>query len=403
MASPLGYVVLYFPKLSETFIVEELLALDGHGVRPNIYARDPLSEATTNRRADTLLARATWLRSDPLLRQVFAVLSVAIRHPYRTIRCANAALASRSRWTLLNLWFGMVLAARAKRDGIRYLHAHFGGDAAELAYFAARLLDIPFGMTIHAVEIYIGRMMCEKARRAALLVTVCAYNVAQMVERCPDRAGSEYLVKFAGIDADEFRLTSARPARTGRLILAIGRLTPKKGFDHLIRAVRMVADDGLDVECRIVGDRRDSPELHELANELGVANLVTFVGSATPEELRRHLRDADVLAAPCTIAPWGDRDSMPVVLKEAMAMELPVVSTDDFGIPELVTPDAGVLVPRDDVPALAAALKDVLSRSADERARMGRAGRDIVRTRFHEPELVIPLIAAFDRVAGAPP
>ena len=134
-------------------------------------------------------------------------------------------------------------------------------------------------------------------------------------------------MKYAGIDADAFQLSEPRPSRRGRRILAIGRLTAKKGFDQLVRAMARLVVQSPGVECTIVGDRRDGPELAKLVDELGLGEVVNFVGSATPDELKQLLAESDVLAAPCTAAPWGDRDSMPVVIKEAMAMELPVITT----------------------------------------------------------------------------
>ena len=128
---------------------------------------------------------------------------------------------------------------------------------------------------------------------------------------------------------------------------------------------------------------------------------IVFLGDRAPSEVMELLEKADVLAAPCTIAPWGDRDSMPVVLKEAMAMELPVVATADFGIPELIYPDAGILVPRDDFLALAGALREILSMPPEERQEMGRAGRRMIEARFRESTGVEVLIGEFRRVLGA--
>ena len=260
---------------------------------------------------------------------------------------------------------------------------------------ASRLTGIPFGITVHAVDIYVGRFLCRKLRDAALLVTVCNYNVRQLQERCPDLDTGRLVIKYAGVDAERFRLAAPRPLRPGREILAVGRLTEKKGFPILVRAVALLREQGHGVHCRIVGDGGGRRELEALIAELGLQSVVELVGRCMPDELVRLLAEVDVLAAPSTIAPWGDRDSMPVVVKEAMAMELPVVATDDFGFPELVTPEAGLLVPRDDAVALAAALAKVLELDPAQRAAMGRAGRAIVEERFRERDGARLLAARF--------
>lgn len=396
--APLAYVVLDFPKLSETFIVDELLALDNLGVRPLIFARQKPSEGVSNRRAQPLLARATWLSDRSRLAQLRAVLVMTARHPARMVQCLVIAVRTKSRWPLLNLWYSCTLAELVQQHGVQFLHAHFAGDAGELAYFASRLTGAHYGLTVHATDIYWNRFLCPKLREADLLVTVCQYNIGQMVERCPDVTPDSIRIKYAGVDAEHFQLPRPRPLRPGRQVIAVGRLHTKKGFDQLITAMATLRDEGRDIECTIVGEGEEEPKLRALIAQHALEGVVHLAGARRPDEILELLVDADVLAAPCTLAASGNRDSMPVVIKEAMAMELPVVATDDFGIPEMVTPEVGVLVPRDDPAALAVALADVLARSPEERAEMGRAGRARVLAHFHEPALVPALADAFDTV-----
>lgn len=382
----MAYVLWYFPKLSETFVVEELLALADLGIEPLVIARERPDDAIENRRADPLLARTIWLRDKPALARAAVAARVAARHPVRLLACLRVVVASRSRWALLNLYFGLLLAAEIERRDLRYVHAHMADNAAEMAYVAARLTGVPWGVTVHAVDIYLGRFLCEKLASASVRVTVCEYNVGQIQQRCPAVSRDEFVIKYAGLDAREFRLERPRPERAAREILAVGRLTPKKGFDQLVAAVAVLTHEGRDVHCRIVGEGEPwyADKLDAAIAEHGLGGVITIEGALTPDQIRQHLADADVLAAPCTIASWGDRDSMPVVIKEAMAMELPVVASDDFGIPEMVSADAGILFPRDDVAALTDALRSVLDLPPAARAAMGRAGRKVVVERFDE-------------------
>ena len=388
-----------FPATSQTFVVEELRALRDLGVHPRIFARHRPGDAVP--RAEVLLDQAIWLDEDGAVRRLAANLGTAIRHPGAALGCLALACSTRSRWTVRNLWWALSLARALTDANVSYVHAQPAGDSAEVAMFAARITGIRWGVTVHAADLYGGRMLCRKLDDADLTVTVCHYNVEQVAERCPGHY--KWLIKYAGVDADYFRLDEGRPARSGRRVLAVGRLNPKKGFDQLIRAMPAVRRRIPGATLTIIGEGAQRGRLMDQIQSLGLSSVVHLAGAAPPAEVRRALVDADVLVAPCTVSPWGDRDSMPVVVKEAMAMELPVVATDAFGIPEMVSPACGRLVPRDDVPALAAAIADVLELPPEERARMGRAGRDIVEQRFDERRGALLLAQALQQVStGAP-
>jgi glycosyltransferase involved in cell wall biosynthesis len=159
---------------------------------------------------------------------------------------------------------------------------------------------------------------------------------------------------------------SPPPAGEMLRLLAVGRLVEKKGFADLAAATERLDH----VRVRIVGDG----PLREALRGRGIE----LLGAQSPDEVRAVLEGADLLAMPCVVAEDGDRDAMPVVVKEALAMELPVVATDEVGLPELVRPEWGRLVPPGDPDALAAAIDELLALPVEERAAMGRAGRAFV-------------------------
>ncbi|HZU80323.1 MAG TPA: glycosyltransferase [Acidimicrobiales bacterium] len=394
-ASPLAYVLWKFPKLSETFVLEELRALERLGIVPEILALEHPREQAEHGDAARLSARAQWTE-ELTGRQWADVMLWLTVHPRAVGRTLAAALRCRSRRTLRNLRPAFAVAAMAARSGIEYLHAHFADEAGEVAWLAATATGIPYGVTVHAVDIYVNRRSVPFVlAQASLVVTVCRYNVEQLVQRYPFLERSAILVKPAGVDTAFFATRERHDPPVPGRVVAVGRLVDKKGFDVLVQAVAELRRQGTDATCTIVGDGPRHKDLHDTVVRLGVEEAVRLAGPLPPDEVRRLLATAWVVAAPCTIAADGDRDSMPVVLKEAMAMEVPVVASDDFGIPELVTPDAGALVPRDDAAALADALGSVLALSAEARAAMGRAGRQVVEERFREDLVVQPLAAAF--------
>jgi glycosyltransferase involved in cell wall biosynthesis len=151
-------------------------------------------------------------------------------------------------------------------------------------------------------------------------------------------------------------------------VLAVGRLVEKKGLQFLVEAAaRLPALERL----VIVGDG-------PMRSELDVGGPVELAGPRTPDEIRQLLEESALVAVPSVVAADGDRDTMPVIAKEALAMEVPVVASDAFGLPELVRPEWGRLVPPGDAAALAAAIEELLALPVERRAEMGRAGRDFV-------------------------
>ena len=361
------FVLDQWPELSETFVVNELQALRrlGHDVRVQAAeaAANPNPEAP--RDVDVHL-----LSQDDGRHALRDLAWLVARRP----RACARDIARRRRWEREE-WVRSLraLAPAARRileRGDEHLHAHFAGGAALDAMRLAALTGRTFSVTAHAYDIFLApRNLPEKLTRAGAVFTGCDYNVRHL-RRVAPRANVHEVVM--GVDTATFRRRTPLPG--GRDVLAVGRLVEKKGFGVLIDAVARLPGVGL----RIVGDGPLRGVLERQAERGGVADRVAFAGSLPPAAVRAALEVADVLAMPCVVARDGDRDSMPVVVKEAMAMELLVVASDEVGLPECVREPWGMLCPPGDADALAAALRDVLARPPHERASAGRAGREWV-------------------------
>lgn len=362
-----------FPELSETFVVEEVRALmrAGHTVRVEASAR--------SRRPNRDAARsipAHYLDDDGFARRLLCLAALGARHPLRCLR----DLAARRRWRRAEHVRPLhSLAPRARRlaaGGEHHLHVHFASGAALDALRLSRLLGVTYSVTAHAYEIFQHPAnLEEKLRCAAFVTTGCDYNVRYLREIVDGPTAGRIHEIVMGVDGESFRRASPYPG--GRTVVAVGRLVEKKGFVHLVRAAARLSPEAL--ECvRIVGDGRLRDDLEREARDVGVGDRIEFLGALDPAGVRAVLEGADVLAMPCVVAADGDRDSMPVVVKEALAMEIPVVASDEVGLPELVRSGWGRLVPPEDPGALAEALEELLALPADERAAMGRAGREWV-------------------------
>jgi colanic acid/amylovoran biosynthesis glycosyltransferase len=218
------------------------------------------------------------------------------------------------------------------------------------------------------------RVYARTFRHARLLLPVCDFLARRLVElgAPPERV----VVHRTGIDLRQWPYREREPARDGRLrLVTVGRLVEKKGIEHVLRAVRILLDRGVDVQYRILGDGPRRERLTALAAELGVKDRVTLHGRHGQETVRDGLEASDVLVAASVTAADGDEEGIPNVLKEAMAVGLPVVGTRHAGIPELIEDHvSGFLVPQRDEAALAAALER-LARAPAEGVAMGRAGR----------------------------
>ena len=360
------FVLDQWPELSETFVVNELQALRrlGHDVRVQAARAAPNPNPEAPGDVDVALLGgegASGLRD---------LLWLARRRPAAVL----ADLRDRRRWGREE-WVRPLraLAGPARRmlaGGDEHLHAHFAAGAALDALRLARLTGLPYSVTAHAYDIFSQpRNLREKLEDAVLVFTGCDYNVVRLRELVPAADIHEIVM---GVDAATFHRT--RPLPGGRTVLAVGRLVEKKGFDVLVDAA--AALDG-DARVLIVGDGPLRAALERQIEKTGAP--VRLLGGRPPAAVLEALQEADVLTMPCVVARDGDRDSMPVVVKEAMAAELLVVASDEVGLPECVMAPWGWLAPPGDAAALAAALRTALAVPASERAAAGAAARAWVR------------------------
>lgn len=378
MAAPsVLYVLKRFPRLSETFILRELLALEDGGLRVGVDALLPPEAEPRHAQLEGLNADVRYLPRRPRLH------ANAVRQPHARVasraplRWARLALRARRAGGWRRFLQAGVVADRVRREGFDHVHAHFATAATEVARDAATLSGVPFTVTAHAKDVFHEDnrgLLPRRVAGARALVTVSAFNAGHLRRELP---GMEvHQVPNAVPLGREVDL------RPGGPVLCVARLVPKKGVDVLIDAVALLRGEVPGVRVEVVGGGPLGDELAERARRASVSDCVTFLGPRPQDEVQAAFERCSMVVLPARVDERGDREGMPTVLVEAMARGVPVISTSIVGIPELIQDDeTGLLVPPDDPVALAAAMTRLLRDPALAR-RLGRAGRRLVGERF---------------------
>jgi glycosyltransferase involved in cell wall biosynthesis len=358
-------VLKKYPRLSETFILDEILELESAGIDVSVFSLRYPDEARFH--ADLASVRGTVSYLPPFgsasVLDAFGLLgtlgSSGGARLSRALQFVHRLPAERRTGVLLQ---GIHLAEAARRLRLDHLHAHFMTVAAHTTYVAHVLTGIPFSVTSHAKDIYRhtvdAEVFREVARSAGTLVTVCHANRRFMAERLLD-AGTPVEVIHNGVRLD--RLPSHGLPRRPHLVLAVGRLVEKKGYDILLRACRIMAEAGVPFDCILAGDGEERDHLMADRARLGLQERVRLPGAASRDQIFAWMREARVLVAPCVVARDGNRDALPTVILEALGLGLPVVATPVGGIPEIIeSGKEGLLVAPGDPEALSGAIQHLL-------------------------------------------
>jgi glycosyltransferase involved in cell wall biosynthesis len=324
---------------------------------------------------------------------VGAHLGLALGHPAAYLAVARLALAQappglRARvWQLFYFAEAVLLHRAATRRGVRHLHAHLANAGADVAWLAAELgcrADHGGGwrwsFTMHgpteffAVERF---NLARKVRAASLVVCISEYCRSQLMLVARPEDWDKLQVVHCGVDTTEFTVSGVRPAGDDRFtVLCVGRLTPEKGQTVLLEAAAQMIGNGTPVDFVLAGWGPSAEALEAQARSLGIADRVTFAGAVGQDRLSELFASADVFCLP------SFAEGVPIVLMEAMASGVPVVTTPIAGIPELVrNEESGVLVPPGRADLLAAALQRLLDDPVEAR-RLAANGRVAVEKEF---------------------
>ncbi len=413
-----GYLTKRFPRLSETFILDEILGLEAAGVPLRLFAVADPGEATVQPEVARVASPVTYLRTPggrrARLRDLGATVAahgrLARRAPGRWLGVAcYVARERRHRSSLVNFAQAGRLACHLEEAGAVHVHAAFAHGPASVAHFVHLLTGLPFSFAAHAKDLYVSAPdLLERKVADAAFVLACSESAARELAERAGGDGAKVVVASHGVDTGRFAppggvAGAAAGGGAPLRILAVGRLVEKKGYPVLLDALGRLAGDGLGFTCRIVGAGPLRPALEAEAARLGIGGQVELVGALTQEEIAGCYRAADVFVQASVVVATGDRDGIPNALLEAMASGLAVVASEVAGLPEAVAPGCGLLVPPGDAGALAGALAR-LAADGRLRASLGEAGRAQVVASFDRRECIQAIVPLFLRptVAGRP-
>ena len=375
-----GYVVKRYPRFSETFIVNEVLAHEAAGAEIEVFSIRPCNDTHFQNRISEVRAPLTQLIS---ARPKASAFLDQLRLAAEEFDNLWELVAEEKHADVTTLNQGVMLARLVRQRNIGHLHAHFATLPASVTRLAAKLAQIPYTLTAHAKDIFHESVDPDdlrcKLHDASGVITVSDFNVEFLTREYGCDPGRLHRI-YNGLDLADvpFASPTERPPR----IIGVGRLVEKKGFADLVSACAGLNQRGVKFHCQIVGGGEEEQELRDLIAHNRLQEQVELTGPIPQSELKSLIQDAAVMATPCVVGNDGNRDGLPTVLLESMALGTPCIATPVTGIPEVIRhEETGLIVPERNSYELSVALERMLE-DGELRTRLARAARDLIEAEF---------------------
>ena len=379
----LAYLTSQYPMLSMIFVLREIVQLRRSGFRietASISAPDRPPESMTVEERDEA-ARTYAIKSHGLGGAIVGHASALVAHPAGYLRGWMLAFrlarldVRRLAFNLAYLTEALMVGRWMREKRLRHLHVHLMSQPATVGMFVKRVFDVGFSITVHGPDEFYdapGQYLGEKVEAADFVCCISDYARSQLMRLSPYEQWSKLVVCRLGVDPQIFGPATDPASSTTFRVLCVGRLTPAKGQHLLIDAVARLGGEGRDVHLHIVGAGVDRDSLERQTANLAAARWITFEGAVNQDRIRDFYAKADAFCIP------SFAEGIPIVLMEAMAMEIPCVTTQITGIPELIRHGVdGLLVAPSDLDGLVDALRSLIDDPALAR-RLGTSGRQRV-------------------------
>ncbi|MEZ6191211.1 MAG: glycosyltransferase [Phycisphaerales bacterium] len=381
----IAYLTGQYPRATDTFIQREVAALRDSGVHVQTFSiRKPLENENVGPEQKAERERTIYILPPSFLNLIAVGAKLKLGAPKRYFKALRLALKIRQpgiKGFLYSLFYFMeagIIADRMRRDNLTHLHNHFGDSSCTVAMLAAELGGFTFSFSLHGPGIFFEPYhwrLDEKLKRALFVSNISHFCRSQAMIFCPPEKWDRLHIIHCGVDPGLFKPVTH--AGKGTRLLTVGRMASVKGMPVLLDAIKQLQASHPDIKLTVVGDGPERKDFERRAGELGIADRVEFVGYQSQSQVRERLSATDVFVLP------SFAEGVPVVLMEAMAAGVPVVTTRIAGVAELVDDGtSGRLVPPGDKNSLADAINDLLNDS-DRRNTYGQAGRAKVAAEFN--------------------
>jgi glycosyltransferase involved in cell wall biosynthesis len=394
----IGYLIADFPVLSETFVVNDIRGLEelGHEVVAiSLGQADPATVGNPNYAIKGRTVRVKGLGGNAIVRKLTKLAArrrLMKRAGFRQRYTNRPAGMPEELWRDRMTWDAAIDQIAGER--FDWIYVHFAMRQLLLGFWASYFLDLPLGVTLQAHDIFtnpLSKWFDWTLGRCKAVVTVSHYNREAILKLVPALSPGKVKVLANGIDIDGFAPKPHDPHRPFRFV-GTGRLVEIKGFHVLIEAIGLLAQKRRDLRVSLVGDGPLRETFQRRIIELGVGDVVELLGKRDATFLKAFLPEQDCFVLPCVIAKDGNRDGMPLALREGMSCGLPAISTQLLGLHETVSPGTGTLVAPDDPKALAAAMELMMNFPPQDYRAMATAARRKAEAEFslrHEVSTIV--------------
>ena len=352
MANRIAYILSRFPKVSETFILREIIALENKGVEIELYPLILEKQAVVHPEAKPWLEKLCyfpWMSVD-----VFrANIRSFIRAPFRYLQLwGSTMLGNGSNFKFLARAFiifpkAVRMAEEMQKQGIQHIHAHFATHPTLTAWIIHNLTGISYSVTVHAHDIFVTQTMLKtKLEKASFIISISEFNRRFLAEHIGKEIVENIKIIHCGIELAMYAEKTDCPIDQKMCIKSIGSLEDYKGMSYLIEACALLVEHDIPFECEIIGEGEKRASLEALIKKHSLENLVSLAGAKTQNEVANALAKANCYVQPSIIIESGKMEGIPVSIMEALGSGLPVIASDISGIHELIRPgETGYLVP----------------------------------------------------------
>jgi len=396
----IAYIIGTYPLLTTTFIDREINILRQLEVELHILSIRR-STRTLSQDQEALKQQVIYLLPVALFTLLWAHIWFFLKRPmvywitfFYLLSRPHPTLKSRLK-TIFHFGEGVYAAYLLRKRVFDLVHAHFIDRATTVALIVSRCFNVPYSATAHANDIYVNPVMLpEKVAGAKFLATCTNYNKSYLESVLGTEASSKVHCIYHGLDIQQYQ-PQPHSLPDEPALISVGQLKEKKGFTYLISACSLLKERGYDFRCEIVGEGPLRSELEAQIHQFDLDNHVKLCGVQPHDIVIEKYKHGTIFVLPCVLSADGDRDGIPNVILEAMAMELPVVSTRHSGIPEVVEDGInGLLVPPEKAELLADALATLLDDPVS-RKRYGQNGRMKIMAEFLVESNVNKLLKEF--------